>query len=110
MLTSFIEVNMSFATEKDEKGMGSLENLRGDGWKPNAMDSVKLRLVLGNQRKIIMRLGKTEKPQSIFTANHTVCVILREKSKSEFHRVRRMLVDTEKYPPVIKSYDVYKGI
>lgn len=46
MLTSFIEVNISFATEKDEKGMGSLENLQGDGWKPNAMDSVKLRLVL----------------------------------------------------------------
>lgn len=59
-----------------------------------------------------MRIEKTGKPGKILTENNTCVVILRGKkvNRAEFHCVRRMLVDIGKYPPVIKSHCIYKGI
>lgn len=81
---------------KMRRELGSLENLHGEGWPKKIIYSVKLRLVLWNQRKIIMGLGETGKQWSILTANHLVCVILRENTGNQSSTVEEECWLTQK--------------
>lgn len=80
--------------------------------KKNLKYSVKLRFVLWNTRKNITSLEKIGKPGSILTEDDTILIIFKGKKvkQAEFHWIKGMLVDTRKYPPVIKSHGIYKSI